>query len=105
METKRAPRGWAARGSAIAIGLSRVALAAVLSLALAGCDATTDVPSPTASLGVAAQALEALAHGTRTERAAAADTLAELGAREAVPALIAALDDASWAVRWRAAAA
>lgn len=55
--------------------------------------------------GVVASLLEVLQAGTRSERAAAASELGAMADDDAVPALIAALDDESWEVRAAVAAA
>ncbi|MHB8959445.1 MAG: HEAT repeat domain-containing protein [Candidatus Limnocylindrales bacterium] len=104
----RMPRVWSTRHGRRVVAVW-LALVVGLGSAGVGCGSTDSTPSPSASgsasFSAAAQALEALAHGTATERAAAAAELAALGEREAVPALVVALSDESWTVRWRAAAA
>lgn len=70
---------------------------------LAGCEDAQSSPEP--SLAALDVAIDTLRGGTRSERQAAADDLAELGDPEAVPALATALADESWDVRWRAAEA
>lgn len=70
---------------------------------LAGCDESSSSPAP--SLDPTDTLIETLRTGTRSERYAAANDLADLGDPAAIPALVEALEDESWDVRWRAAEA